>query len=312
MIVGGGVGISVHSPYCTATENTLFAMPETAIGFFPDVGASFFLPRLPFTGMGLFLALTGYRLKGADVLHAGIASHYIPSDAIERLVERISDGMGGREVVENAIENTCVEPNDDGLSFGLEQHLETIWQCFADVDSVEDVLQRLQKIATDSEKTENARKFASSLVTTLNQMSPTSLKVTFEQLKRGEYMSLENCFKMEYRMSQHFMESHDFVEGVSHKLIKKSKEPVEWNPPTLKQVTSDIVNSYFRPVPVGDVELELPTEYDLQHTPSHRTSYREWNTQPYMPPAAIEKAKTAVAEVEARNEAEAAAAAGKK
>lgn len=137
--MGGGVGLSVHGKYRIATERTLFAMPETAIGLFPDVGGSYFLPRLQ-GKLGAYLGLTGFRLKGADVLHAGIATHFCASEKLPELEKSLLDVSNNNEIDE-VLKKYCPRPDSE---FCLKPHLEQINQCFG-VQSVEEILQQLER-----------------------------------------------------------------------------------------------------------------------------------------------------------------------
>ncbi|KAK9717293.1 3-hydroxyisobutyryl-CoA hydrolase [Basidiobolus ranarum] len=195
--MGGGVGLSVHAPFRIATENTLFAMPETKIGFFPDVGGSFFLPRLD-GETGTYLALTGDRLKGEDTLYAGIATHYVPAARLEALEERLCElDTSDSEVINLAIEDFVSEPT--GQEYSLAKHRNTIDTCFRH-DTIEEIFESLEK--DDSE-------FSKKTLATLKEMSPTSLKVTLRALRSARKMNIANCFKMEYHLVQSFLVNYD-------------------------------------------------------------------------------------------------------
>jgi 3-hydroxyisobutyryl-CoA hydrolase len=245
IMMGGGVGISVHSNYTIATENTIFAMPETAIGFFPDVGGSFFLSRLA-GSLGMYLGLTGHRLKGADVLHAGIASHYIKSHAILALQDKLTVALPAPRMMEDGLDMISVEPNDLGEKFTLEPHLETIAHCFSE-PSVEKIIESLKKVNSP---------FAQETLAVLAKLSPTSLKVTHRQITEGTFKSLDDCLKMEFRMTQRFMTGNDFFAGVDAALVSKTQKPV-WSPASLKGVTDADVQKYFDPLSDKSQELVL-------------------------------------------------------
>uniref|UniRef100_A0A674MG51 3-hydroxyisobutyryl-CoA hydrolase n=1 Tax=Takifugu rubripes TaxID=31033 RepID=A0A674MG51_TAKRU len=203
--MGGGVGLSVHGRFRVATEKTLFAMPETAIGLFPDVGGGYFLPRLQ-GKLGLFLALTGFRLKGRDVQRVGVATHFVES----------------KHVLSPVI-TWCVftSPPPPHRLFSS--------------SSVEGIVQNLK--ADDSS-------FAKKQAETLSKMSPTSMKITFRQLQAGATLSLSEVLVMEYRLSQACMRGCDFYEGVRAVLIDKDQSP-KWNPPTLEEVSHQMVEQSF-------------------------------------------------------------------
>jgi enoyl-CoA hydratase/carnithine racemase len=249
--MGGGVGLSVHGRYRVATERTVFAMPETGIGFFPDVGGSHFLPRMP-GGLGAFLALTGSRLTGADAYHAGVATHFVPSHLLPLLHEEL-DRMPS---VADAIDGVLGTVHSSGeLSkpvhrFSLEPHWDAIDRCFGSQrKSVEDVV-----IALQNEPGEWAKK----QLATLRRVSPTALKVTWEQLRRGGSLSLAKCLAMEFRIAQRFTQpGGDFYEGVRALLVDGDKKP-RWSPARLEDVTDDAVAEYFAKGSEDDLQFSAP------------------------------------------------------
>uniref|UniRef100_A0A8C6LHR6 3-hydroxyisobutyryl-CoA hydrolase n=1 Tax=Nothobranchius furzeri TaxID=105023 RepID=A0A8C6LHR6_NOTFU len=217
--MGGGVGLSVHGRFRVATEKTLFAMPETAIGLFPDVGGGYFLPRLR-GKLGLFLALTGFRLKGRDVQRAGVATHFVESNKVLKL---------------ECFLCFCPQSSlDSEKPFVLEKHLSEIDRLFSS-SSVEGIMQNLRADGSD---------FANKQAETLSKMSPTSLKITFKQLQLGAALSLQDVLVMEYRLSQACMRGCDFHEGVRAVLVDRDQNP-KWNPSTLDQVSDQLVDKYF-------------------------------------------------------------------
>ncbi|KAE9556075.1 hypothetical protein FO519_000709 [Halicephalobus sp. NKZ332] len=235
--MGGGCGLSIHGSHRVATEKTLLAMPETALGLFPDVGGSYFLPRLP-GKLGMFLALTGYRLKGADVWHSGLATHYVNSSSIPEL-ENALKALPKQKCDKETVHKTIMSFQPKNVpEFSLKNHLDTINKTF-DGKSVENIIQKLEK---------DGSKFSLEQVSALSKMSPTSLKVTFQQIMTGSVSDLAGVFKMEARMTHHFLQGHDFYEGCRAILIDKDRNP-KWNPPKLSDVSVDTVNGYFEPVP---------------------------------------------------------------
>lgn len=239
--MGGGVGLSVHGKYRIATENTVFAMPETAIGLFPDVGTSYFLSRLK-GKLGLYLGLTGHRLNGIDVFHAGIATHFVSSKKLSDLRNDLLNlETGNIEQVLNKYHTI-----DENHQFSLTPHMEKIDKFFS-APSVEEIINRLN--ADDSE-------WAKEAVQKLMQMSPTSLKVTKKSIEEGSKITLGECLKMEYRLSSACLhKGSDFHEGVAALLIRKDKKP-NWNPNLLNQVTDELVNKRFQKLP-DEKELQL-------------------------------------------------------
>lgn len=199
--MGGGVGLSVHGQFRVATERTLFAMPETAIGLFPDVGGSYFLPQLQ-DKLGLYLALTGQRLKGLDVFKAGIATHYVQSCDVVQLEQDLLNKCSNAEDVKNILsEYHC----DSGEVFSLCPYLEKIKTCFS-APTVEEILERLTKDNSE---------WAQNTIKTLCKMSPTSMKVSKHLLDTTEKkkMNLEQCLALEYRVACRTLQGKEFNEG---------------------------------------------------------------------------------------------------
>ena len=227
IVMGGGVGISVHGRYRIASENTLFAMPETGIGLFPDVGGSYFLSRCP-SGIGMYLALTGTRLKTPDILYAGIATHVIAAQDWPNFVERLEMG----DVVQ-----LPAEVADAVSGSTLHEHRDEIDRAFSG-DSVEAILSVL-----DAENSE----WCSDTANLIRTKSPTSLKVTFRQIREGAQKTFDDCMRMEYRLANHFMDGHDFYEGVRATIVDKDGKP-NWQPAALSDVSESDVDSYFAPL----------------------------------------------------------------
>lgn len=234
--MGGGVGLSVHGKYRVATERTMFAMPETAIGLFPDVGGGHFLPRLQ-GKLGLYLGLTGFRLKGKDVLKAGIATHYVESKDLEALEKELFATSNSSEV-DNVLSKFNVK---DNAEFVLAKNMKQINECFGGA-TVEQIVANLEKDGSE---------WAHSTLKTLHKMSPTSMKVTKKQLELGLKCDLRSCLKMEFRMAVHSVIGSDFKEGVRAVLIDRDQSP-KWNPAKLSDVTDQQVDRFFGPLPDGD------------------------------------------------------------
>uniref|UniRef100_A0A8C2ZN99 3-hydroxyisobutyryl-CoA hydrolase n=1 Tax=Cyclopterus lumpus TaxID=8103 RepID=A0A8C2ZN99_CYCLU len=227
--MGGGVGLSVHGRFRVATEKTLFAMPETAIGLFPDVGGGFFLPRLR-GKLGMFLALTGFRLKGRDVQRAGVATHFVERKKVRHGLEKELVGLKSPSA-----EDVCRVLDSYQQQVKNPQRVTFAPSRLFSSSSVEGIVQNLE--ADGSE-------FASKQAETLSRMSPTSLKITHKQLQAGATMSLQDVLVMEYRLSQACMRGCDFYEGVRAVLVDKDHSP-KWNPSTLEEVTQQTVDQCF-------------------------------------------------------------------
>ncbi|KAF3695143.1 3-hydroxyisobutyryl-CoA hydrolase, mitochondrial [Channa argus] len=243
--MGGGVGLSVHGRFRVATEKTLFAMPETAIGLFPDVGGGYFLPRLR-GKLGLFLALTGFRLKGRDVQRAGVATHFVESKKIPDLEKELVDLKSpSADDVSRVLDSYQTQSSlDSEKPFVLDQHMSDIDRLFGS-SSVEGIMQNLK-----ADGSEFAKKHAEAL----SKMSPTSLKITYKQLQVGASLSLQDVLVMEYRLSQACMRGCDFYEGVRAVLVDRDQNP-KWNPSTLEEVSDQSVDQCFSSL--GDKDLAL-------------------------------------------------------
>ncbi|XP_076455950.1 3-hydroxyisobutyryl-CoA hydrolase, mitochondrial-like isoform X2 [Babylonia areolata] len=244
--MGGGVGLSVHGKYRVATERTVFAMPETAIGLFPDVGGGHFLPWLK-GRLGTFLALTGFRLKGRDVHHAGVATHFVQAEKMNELEQALMQLPEPSHLqVEKVLDSFHNEnPTDKDKPFVLAPYLEKIDTIFNQA-TVEDIMKQLE-----SDQSE----WAQQQLKILKKMSPTSLKVTLKQLQTGETLSLAEVLQMEYRLSQRCLEDNDFFEGVRAVLVDKDQNP-KWQPDRLEGVTAEKLDHYFSPL-APDRELVL-------------------------------------------------------
>ncbi|CAD1479163.1 unnamed protein product, partial [Heterotrigona itama] len=239
--MGGGVGLSVHGKYRIATEKTLFAMPETAIGLFPDVGGTYFLPRLK-GKLGLYLGLTGDRLKGIDVLLAGIATHFVTSEKLPNLKQDLlmTEQSNVAEILNKYQSATWNE------EFCLAPYMNKINTYFSSL-SVEEIIESLKK-----DNSEWAKKTLKMLL----KASPTSLKVTMFAIQKGSTLNLADCLKMEYRLAcAALSKTSDFCEGVRALLIDKDQKPI-WNPNSLEEVTDTYVNQQFTKL-LEEKELQL-------------------------------------------------------
>jgi enoyl-CoA hydratase len=238
IVIGGGVGISVHGSHRVAGEKFQFAMPEVGIGFFPDVGATWFLPRLP-GETGAYCALTGERLRVADALAAGIATHHVAGARFADL----TDALAGTVPVDAVIAAFADKPGEGALA-ALRP---TIDRFFAG-KSVEAILSALD--AADGPHAEWARKAAAVIRT----KSPTSLKVALAQVRRGAAWSFSECMRAEFRIVSRIVYGHDFYEGVRATIIDKDNAP-RWRPAELAGVAEPAVEAHFAPLAE---ELMLP------------------------------------------------------
>lgn len=239
--MGGGVGVSIPGDFWVASEKTLFAMPETGLGLFPDVGGGWFLPRLPGEA-GMYLALTGARIKAPDLYALGIASHHVPSEKMEDVIAALADA----EIKDNADAAAVLDSfHEDPAPAPMAEVFDDIDGAFAGV-RVDEILHMLEL-----DESEWAQKQFKILMT----KSPTSLKLTFEQLRRGEVLeTFRDNMRMEYRMVTRVMEGKDFYEGVRAILIDKDNAPV-WDPNSLERVSADDIAHYFENL--GEHELDI-------------------------------------------------------
>ena len=240
IVMGGGVGVSVHGSHRVAGDKFMFAMPEVAIGFFPDVGATWFLPRMP-GRIGTYCAVTGERLRAADGVAAGVATHRVPSSKFPELL----DGLCGSAGVDDVI-GAFVQPTESGA---LLAHRATIDHVFA-ADTVETILANLERVAqTGGLQTE----WAAATVATIRSRSPTSLKLALAQVQRGRSWTFEECMRAEFRIVSRVVYGHDFYEGVRALIIDKDNQP-RWRPGTLREVGVADIERYFAPL---EHELQL-------------------------------------------------------
>ncbi|HEV2082772.1 MAG TPA: enoyl-CoA hydratase/isomerase family protein [Brevundimonas sp.] len=231
IVMGGGVGISEPAEVRIATERTTYAMPETGIGLFPDVGGGWFLSRLP-GETGTWLALTGARLKAADTVFLGIHSHYLPSDALEAFHAILKTDPAHPADVADGLEDDPGEPP-------IEPHVEAIDRLFAH-DRVEAIFAALEAEGTE---------WALAQLSTLRTKSPQSLKVTLRQLRLGRDMpDFAANMAMEYRLGGRVVRTHDFQEGVRSVIVDKDGQP-KWRPDSLAGVSDADIETLFAPLP---------------------------------------------------------------
>ncbi|XP_039122655.1 3-hydroxyisobutyryl-CoA hydrolase-like protein 2, mitochondrial isoform X2 [Dioscorea cayenensis subsp. rotundata] len=252
--MGGGAGVSVPGTFRIATDRTIFATPETLIGFHPDAGASFYLSHL--TGhLGEYLALTGEKLNGVDMLAVGLATHFSMSARLdwidERLAKLVTDDPS---VIDSSLAQygDVVYPDKKSIV----HRLEMIDNCFGR-ETVEEIIDALE-----SEAARSNQEWCISALKKLKEASPLSLKVSLRSIREGRYQTLDECLIREYRMSLHGILKHvsnDFCEGVHAKLVDNTLTP-KWDPPSLDRASEDMVDYYFSPLDEFEPELKLPTQ----------------------------------------------------
>lgn len=221
--MGGGIGLSVHGSVRVVADGALLAMPETAIGFFPDVGASFVLPRLR-PGFGMYMALTGVRVRGADAAYLGLATHYVAAERMGSVADEIAeDGL--------AVLAGATLPPEPGPIADLAGPV----RCF-DAGSLAEILASLA--AMDSE-------WARETLATLRAASPNSVLWSFELVRRGAGRTLEQCLATELALTRHATRHPDFQEGVRAMVVDKDRTP-RWSPPRIEDVDPAAIAALFQ------------------------------------------------------------------
>lgn len=228
--MGGGVGISLHGAFSIASERFSFAMPETSIGLFPDVGASFLLNRSP-KPLGLFLALTGQRLNAEEALAARLITHHCQHQDFPALFESLLHLDLRRHAADHIQECIAAYRQMPSVSFA---HIDKIQELFQG-DTLSEIIQTL---------TSSVDPFARETLAILQQKSPTSLAVTCIQMQRASALTLAQCLELDNRLVRKFMKGHDFYEGVRALLIDKDKDP-HWQPAHIEALTSADIAAYF-------------------------------------------------------------------
>jgi enoyl-CoA hydratase len=241
LVMGGGAGISIHGSHRVAGDGFAFAMPEVGIGFIPDVGATWFLSRMP-GKLGLYCALTGARVGADDAVFSRVATHRVGSQRLPDLIE----GLCGTVSVD-ALLAAFAEPAGEGKLAKLALHIDRL---FAG-DSIEAILSAL---AAGAARTGAAADFARAAANAIRAKSPTSLKIAFMQLKRGRSLDFAECLRTEFRIVSRLVLGHDLYEGIRSVIIDKDQAP-RWRPATLEAVSSAAVERHFAPLAE---ELALP------------------------------------------------------
>ena len=238
IVMGGGVGVSVHGSHRVAGDRFQFAMPEVGIGFFPDVGATWFLPRMP-GELGVYCALTGERFGAADACAAGIATHRIPSARFDALFEGLTD-----TVSVDAVLAAFSEPAGEGSIVSRRGAIDRLFTG----DRVEDILAALEReTGADAE-------WAATTAAIIHTKSPLSLKLALAQVRRGKSWDFETCMRTEFRIVSRVIHGADFYEGVRAVIVEKDNKP-HWSPATLAAVSEVEVERHFAPFDDGELVL---------------------------------------------------------
>jgi enoyl-CoA hydratase len=235
--MGGGVGVSYHGAFRVVTENAVFAMPEVGIGFFPDVGGSHILPQLK-GATGMYLALTGARIRWGDQLWSGLATHAVESAQLPLLARELTRSGNPRQV----LSAHAVAPErqiDEARVFAINKHFS--------LGSLDAVIASLEADAA-------ADTFAAETLAVLRTKSPTSLRVAFDQIEAGAALEMDECMRMEFRILNRMLAGHDFYEGIRAAVIDKDNAPA-WRPASLDEVDPAVVAAHFAPLPGGELRL---------------------------------------------------------
>ena len=236
-VLGGGMGLVQGASLRVISERTRMGMPEVGIGYFPDVGGSYFLPRLP-GNLGIYMGVTGNHVGSADALYAGLADYSVPYERFAELEQRL-DQQDWRSPAQETLTNLVRSmgssefPNASfkALFPAIEKH-------FAH-DSIAGIRQSLAE-----ENRPEYRDWAAETLKVIDSRSPLSLSVTLEMLRRGRTLSLAECFRMELHLDRQWFDRGDIIEGVRALIVDKDKSP-RWNPPTLTEVTPQRVADFF-------------------------------------------------------------------
>lgn len=240
--MGGGVGISVHGSHRIVTENTVFAMPETGIGFFPDVGGTWFLPRLP-DRLGFHLGLTGERLRAAECVALGLAGHFVRAERLGDLVDRLCALPASRfpDAVDDVLAGFAVDPGSESLA-----ELRPVVASVYEAASFADLVGRLEAEPSG---------FGARTLAVFAEKSPLSLRVTFEQLRHGARLAFEDCMRLEYRIVHRFLACGEFAEGVRALVIDKDRRP-RWKYGDWREVPAEEVEEFLAPLAKGDLAFD--------------------------------------------------------
>ena len=236
-VLGGGMGLVQGADLRVVTEKSRLAMPEVAIGYFPDVGGSHFLPRVP-GELGIYLGVSGVQIRAADALYCGLADWYLESDRLGILDERL-DQLEWHETplkdLQGLLAKLAVQQLPDAPLSALRPAIDH----FFALPDVPSIVEQLREVTVA-----DSHEWATTTADLLESRSPLAMGVTLEMLRRGRHLSLEDCFALELHLDRQWFERGDLIEGVRALLIDKDKKP-RWNPPTLQALDAEHVASFF-------------------------------------------------------------------
>ncbi|MGV3103967.1 enoyl-CoA hydratase/isomerase family protein [Rothia sp. 32237D007AR] len=244
LVLGGGVGVSAHGSHRIVTERTRTGMPETVIGFSPDVGGLNILARAPHQ-LGTFMAVTGLHVTGADALAVGLADYFVPSEKLDELATAL-ENVEGADAATGIIESFAA---DAGPSQLLEN---ASWiECAFAADSVEEILGRVQAVA---ESGGEGSDYAGIVLAALQKNSPTGMKVALEAVRRAAQQTLAQTLNQDFVTSCNALIQHDMREGIRAQVVDKDRNP-QWSPATLAEVSRQSVLAFFEPTQAGELGL---------------------------------------------------------
>lgn len=237
LTLGGGMGLAQAADLRIVTERSRLAMPETGIGYFPDVGGSYFLPRLP-GELGIYLGVTGVQIQAADALYCGLADWHMGSDRVATLDERLQH-ITWTEYPLKDLQGVLARLGVQVLSHPPLDKLRPAIDHFFGLPDIASMIEQLQQVSVA-----NSQKWARATAQLMVGRSPLAMSVTLEMLRRGRHMTLEECFAMELQLDRQWFAQGDIIEGVRALLIDKDKNP-RWNPPTVQDLSPGQVEAFF-------------------------------------------------------------------
>lgn len=236
-VLGGGMGLAQGADLRVVTERSRLAMPEVAIGYFPDVGGSYFLPRVQ-GQLGIYLGVTGVQIHAADALYCGLADWYVKSESLPLLDQQLDsliwNGNALRDLQSLLAKNGVQQLPDAPL-----KKLRPVIDHFFGLPDVQSIIEQLREVTVA-----NSHDWAMSTATLMETRSPLSMAVTLELLRRGRHLPLEACFALELHLDRQWFEHGDLIEGVRALIVDKDKNP-QWNPPTVRALSAEHVQRFF-------------------------------------------------------------------
>lgn len=246
--MGGGAGISIHGSHRVGTDKLLFAMPETSIGFYPDVGATYFLSRLPHF-FGYYLGLVGARISYADCFALGLIQNIVKPEVMPTIINALKSAkIHNKNAVTEILQSFSLQaPSSDLLT-----HQQEIETCFGK-PTIEEILHALENTGNE---------WCQQTAAVIKTKSPMSLKVTLHALQEAEKINFDACMKTENLLTSHFVRGHDFVEGIRAVIIDKDQKP-QWKPAKLAEISSQEVATYFKPLSEASGQSKLEAKQQL-------------------------------------------------